>query len=158
VIGRLARAVGLVPRGELRRAEEKLVAMRQRLDKTTERLTQTAAASDALRQTRREDAQRYKTRLADLESELARHTARAAGAADRTSRHVAAIEEGLRARDAELRAAVREETRLEQQVAAAMQELQAAREALALVEVKLDILEGAAHVLDSRTRAGRSMG
>lgn len=61
--------------------------------------------------------------------------------------------EATRRRLEELEAG-REEAALEARVAAALQDLQAAREALASVEVKLDILEGAANVLDRRTRTG----
>lgn len=148
--------LGLVTRGEFRLVEEKLRTMRQRLDKTTERLAQAAAASDELQGARRADAQRHKARVAELEAEQARRAARASEAADQASRRIAALEQDLRKRDADLAAAAREETRLEQQVSAAIEELRVAREALAAVEVKLNILEGAANVLDSRMRAAWS--
>lgn len=43
--------------------------------------------------------------------------------------------------------------RLREQLASTQKELMLARENLMAIEVKLDILEGAANVLDSRTRA-----
>lgn len=156
MIRRLLRAFGLVSRGNVRVVEEKLRAMRQRLDRTSERLARAEAASHALQQTRRDEARRYKALIAALEAEPGRRTARADEAAARASRRIAALEAALQKRDTELEAAAREETRLEQRVAAALEELRTARDALAVVEVKLDILEGAANVLDSRTRPAGS--
>lgn len=151
---RILRALGLVSRAEFRAVDEKLRITKQRLTDTSERLAQAAAASDGLQQARREEARRHKSRVAELESEQARRAARASDAAEQASQRIAALEKELRKRDAELEAAVRQETALEQRVAAAIEELRAAREALAAVEVKLDILEGAANVLDRRTRTG----
>lgn len=156
MLRRALHRLGLVTRGEYRLVEEKLQTTRQRLDRTTGRLAQTAAASDELQQARRADAQRCKARVAELEAEQARRAARASEAADQASRRMAALEQGLRKRDADLAAAASEQTRLEQQVSTAIEELRAARETLAAVEVKLNILEGAANVLDSRMRAAWS--
>lgn len=136
--------------------EEKLRATRDRLEQTTERLAQAAAATKRLEQARREDGKRYKARLAELESGQERRLARAGETAGQAARRIAALEQELRTRDAALAAAAREESLLEQRVTAAMQELEAARESLAAIDVKLDILEGAANVLDRRTRAARS--
>jgi chromosome segregation ATPase len=153
----LVRRLGLVTRGELRAAEDKIRTMRQRLEAMAERLAQATSASEQLQQARREETQRYKARLEEVESDHARRAARADEAAARAARRIDALEAQLRTRDAELEAAGREETRLEQEVAAAMRDLQIARETLAVVEVKLDILEGAANVLDHRARAGRGI-
>ena len=153
MLRRLLHTLGLVTRGEYLRVEEKLRATRQRHDRTAERLAQAAVASDELQLARRADAQRSKARVAELETERARRAALASEAADQASRRIAALEEGVRKRDVELAAAASDATRLEQQVSAAIEELRAAREALAAVEVKLNILEGAANVLDSRMRA-----
>ena len=124
------------------------------MEQTSERLVQAAATSDELQQRRRDDARGHKTRLAEIEAEHASRAARAREAAEHASRRIATLEEELRRRDADVAAVLREETMLEQRVTAALQELRTAREALALVEVKLDILEGAANVLDNRTRTG----
>ena len=152
------RRLGLVTRGEFRLVEAKALALRQRLETTTERLARATAVSEQLQQARRDDAQRYRAGLSELESKHERHTARTADAAAHASKRIGALEEHVRTRQVELEAAAREETRLEQQVAAAMHALQVAREALAVIEVKLDILEGAANVLDSRARTGRATG
>lgn len=152
MIRRLLRTVGLVTSGELSAAEEKVRATRQRLDKTAERLAQVTAASQQARNATREDARRHKARVAQLESEHQRLTAQHREAARAAARRISALEDDVRARDLDLEASLREETRLEQVVAAAQQELVAARAALMTLEVKLDILEGAANVLDRRTR------
>jgi chromosome segregation ATPase len=154
VIRRLLRACALVPRAEFRVIEEKLRTARQRLEQTSERLAQAVAASDQLQQRRRDEARQHKSRFAEVEAEHARQAARAKDAAQQASQRIAALEDALRTRDAEREAAGREVTTLEQRVVAAVEELRTAREALAAIEVKLDILEGAANVLDSRTRTG----
>ena len=145
--------VGLASRGEYRLVEEKLRATRQRLEKTTERLAKAAAMTERLHQARREDAQRYKARIVELESEKERRAREAQAAAARASQHIASLDEELRKRDAEREAAAREEAPLEERVVAATVELQAVLESLAVIDVKLDILEGAANVLDRRMRA-----
>jgi chromosome segregation ATPase len=152
------RRLGLATRGELRLVEDKLQTIRQRLATSSERLAQLAAAAEQLQEERRENARRYKARIAQLESEQAQRVSRVSDAAHRASQRIAELEEALRTRDAELVAAIRQETVLEQRVASAMRELQVARESLAAIEVKLDILEGAANVLDHRTRADFSAG
>lgn len=155
MIRRLLRTFGLATRGELRVAEDKLRTLRHRLETTTERLTRSAAAADQMVEARREDAKRYKARIAELEGEHQHRAARARDDAARTTRRIGALEQALRAREDELAAAAREETRLEQCVAAALRELKDARASLAAVEIKLSILESAANVLDRRTRADR---
>jgi chromosome segregation ATPase len=154
VIRRLMHACGLVSRGEFLTVEEKLRAARQRLDLASERLLSATAASDERQASHRDELRKHKERVAALEMEQVRRAERAGEAAEQASRRIAALEEELRSRDAALEAVLRDETVLEQRVAAALQELQLARESLAAVEVKLDILEGAANVLDGRTRAG----
>lgn len=155
MIRRLLRRLGLVPRSDLQRAEEKLRAMRQRLEKTAERLAQATVASAQAHEARREEARRYKSRVAELESARDRQEARARDAAVHASRRIAALEQELRARDAQIEAAAREESLLERRVTSAMEDLAAARASLAGIEVKLDILEGAANVLDARVRPTR---
>lgn len=147
------RRLGFVTRKELVLLEEKLRAMRERREKATQRLAEAAAMTERLQQARRDDAQRYKARIAELESEKERRAGEAQAAAARASQHIASLEEELRKRDAELEAAAREEAPLEQRVVAATVELQAVLESLAVIDVKLDILEGAANVLDRRMRA-----
>lgn len=70
---------------------------------------------------------------------------------------IAALEQKLRERDRRTEAAAREEATLEARVAEAMRELDRARADLTAVEVKLDILEGAANVLDARLRTARPL-
>ncbi|OFW04169.1 MAG: hypothetical protein A3I61_09285 [Acidobacteria bacterium RIFCSPLOWO2_02_FULL_68_18] len=153
MLRRFLHRCGLVTRGELHVAEEKLRAARQRLEKVSERLAQATGASERLQQAQRESAERYKTRLAELESEHERRATRAREAAAEASERIATLEQELRRRDAETET----ETLLERRVTTAMHELQVAREALASVDVKLDILEGAANMLDRRMRPGRSV-
>ena len=71
------------------------------------------------------------------EAELKRHM--------RRLRHARSDVEKLQQRDAELE-------RLREQLTQTEQALVLAREQLTAIEVKLDILEGAANVLDARTR------
>lgn len=150
----LLRRLGLVTRGELRAAEEKLRGVRQRLDKATERLAEATAASERLQQARREDGQRYKARLAEREADDTRRTAQGKEAAARASKRIAALEHELRRRDAQLEADTRQQATLEEHVASAARNLEVARASLVAIEVKLDILEGAANVLDARMRKG----
>lgn len=87
----------------------------------------------------------WKDRAGDLtrkveksEAELKRHM--------RRLRHARADLERLQQREAEFE-------RLREQLAQTEQALAVAREQLTAIEVKLDILEGAANVLDARTRS-----
>jgi chromosome segregation ATPase len=67
---------------------------------------------------------------------------------------IAALERELQKRDAQVQEMAREAAALEARVNAALHDLDAARQHLALVEAKLNILEGAANVLDTRLRTG----
>ena len=145
----LLRRLGLVSRRELRAVEEKLRTARQRLDEATARET-----------ARRDEAERHKVRLREIESDHERRMRRsqdaAAEAATRIAEleaRIASLERKLTQRDERADAAAREEAALDARVAAAMQELERARGDLAAVEVKLDILEGAANALDARLRS-----
>lgn len=81
--------------------------------------------------------------------------AQAREVAARASRRIAALEEKLRDREAQIAAASQGESALEAQVATALEKVELARGNLLALEVKLDILEGAANVLDRRLRAAR---
>lgn len=155
MIRRVLRAVGLATTGELHVVEAKLRDVRARLDKATARLAEATTTAQRLQETRREESRRFKARLAELESDQQRQADRHKETTARASRQVAQLTEALRQRDLQLEASLRQETRLEQQVAAAKQDLETARASLSAIEVKLDILEGAANVLDLRTRAAR---
>jgi chromosome segregation ATPase len=155
MIRRLLGAFGLATRAELDATEAKLRSVRQRLEKTTDRMTQATSAAEHEQHARREDGQRHKATLAELESDYERRAARAEEAAAHRASRIATLEEDLRKRDLQREADMRDETMLEQRVAAASQEVQVAHQFLAAIEVKLDILEGAANVLDARVRAAR---
>ena len=148
MIRQVLRRLGLVTRGQLHAVEDKLRGARQRLAE--------AAAREAAR---RDEAKRHKARLTELESEHERRMARSREAASEAANRIAALEgriasleqkstqRGLRAE-----AAAREDAALDARVTSAMQELARARGDLVAVEVKLDILEGAANALDARLR------
>jgi chromosome segregation ATPase len=153
MLGRLLRTIGLATRGELHAVEEKLRTTRQRLDKSNERLAGATAGSAKLEQARREEGQRYKAKLAERDSEEARRATQSKEALTRASQRIAALEQELKARDAELDAEMRQQTAFEAQVEASTRELELARGSLVSFEVKLDILEGAANTLDARLRA-----
>lgn len=145
----LFRRVGLVTLSELQAVEKKLRAARERLDET-------AAKSTA----RRDDVDRYKKRVSELEAELdgqsRRHRQESAQAAERIAaleRRLAGLEQKLKEREARADASTRDDAGLEARVTAAMAEFERARGDLASVEVKLNILEGAANALDARLRA-----
>lgn len=128
--------------------EDKLRALRHRLEE--------AAAREAAR---RDEAARDKAQLAELESEHERRMARGRAAAADAANRIAALEGRIASldrkstqRDERADAAAREGAALDARVASAMQELERARGDLAGVEVKLDILEGAANALDARLR------
>jgi hypothetical protein len=71
----------------------------------------------------------------------------------RAYRHMALLERKLRDRESQLAATNSEEAALGAQVAAGMEALDVARGELHVIGMKLDILEGAANVLDRRLRA-----
>lgn len=73
--------------------------------------------------------------------------------AETEARHQAKRAEKFKADAERLKQQHVELERVQQQLAAAERELTVAREHLMAVEVKLDILEGAANILDARTRS-----
>ncbi len=152
MIRRLLRGAGLATRGELDAAEAKLREVRARLEKATARLSEAGAAAERVQESRREEARRFKTRIAELESDQRQHADRHKEAAASASRQIEQLAGELRQRDLHLEASLRQETELERRLAAAQQDLETARASLSAIEVKLDILEGAANVLDVRTR------
>lgn len=141
LIIRILRGLGLVPVGRYRvlagQAREAEVRAKK-LSKLVEDLRAESRdwkikATDAVKQlkTREKDTARDHHRAGDMKRE--------------TERLKAEIKR-LRAKDAELEA-------LRSRVVDAERELTVAREQLMAVDVKLDILEGAANVLDERTRS-----
>jgi chromosome segregation ATPase len=152
MIGRVLHRFGLATRGEVRALEAKLETARQRLDKTTSRLAEASASSERLQTRRTEDARKFKDRIAELEADAERRARLAKEAAEQASTRIAALEAELRQRDLNRESETRQETAFETQVATAARELAAARDSLVAIEVKLDILEGAANTLDARLR------
>jgi chromosome segregation ATPase len=150
MIRKLLHQVGLATRGELHVAGEKLRAARDRLDAAEHRAADATAAAERAQQQWQEEARRFKARIAELEAERERQAARVTEAAAHASRRIAALEEEIQKRDTRFEAEAREQTALEQRVAAATSELEAAQRGLMAIEVKLDILEGAANVLNTR--------
>jgi hypothetical protein len=148
----LLRALGLTTVGELRLVHDKLHSTRERLDKATAQAAEAAASAERAQQARREDAQRHKAALAQREAEYANRIAESKEALGDALRRVAALEELGRKRDTQFETEMRQQTTLEEQVAAAARDLAIARDSLVAIDVKLDILEGAANVLDARTR------
>lgn len=157
MIERLAFRLGFVPRPALEAAKEKLRAVRQQLEKTKRQVADATAAVEQLKKARRDDGQRHEARLAAVVSEHEERLANATAELNaKASKQIAKLEEELRKRDERLEAALRGGQALEEQTAAAGHELELARAYLMAIEVKLDILEGAANVLDARLRAGRA--
>ena len=141
MIRQIAGRFGYVGRDDLDAAKKKLRDVRQRLEKVTRLLERETMATKQLRaeierlqKERRDETERHDARLAHL---AAKH------------------EEQLRERDARIEAVLREGQTMEQRVAAATNDVGRARDYLSAIEVKLDILEGAANVLDQRLRAVR---
>jgi chromosome segregation ATPase len=129
--------------------------LQERLDAATERVAQVSAVAEELKRARREEAQQYKATLAELTAEHERRLSRAREAASATANRIAALEQQLRTRDSELEAAAREALVLDKRVAAALHDLDVAHQQLMVVDVKLNILEGAANMLDRRLRAAQ---
>jgi chromosome segregation ATPase len=157
VIRRLVRKLGFVTLGELLVTQEKLRQVRQQLDTATDRVARAAAAREQLKRARREEEQRHKDKLAEMASEHERRRSRIREAAADASKRIAALEEQLRKRDLQAEATAREAATVDAGVVAAVQDLDLARQHLMAIEVKLDILEGAANVLDTRVRVARGL-
>lgn len=131
------RALGLVPAARLMEAVERLRKSESRVESVSRKLEEVLSESCALR-TKLEEAHR---RLKDAEDHAARETQRFRKLEADAARQAA--RERKRAVDVPA---------LESRLDNAERDLTVAREHLMAVEVKLDILEGAATVLDSRTR------
>jgi chromosome segregation ATPase len=135
----LFRTLGFVRADRYTAAEQQL----RKAQAHAEKLAQ--SGEDAKREnrewkTKAGDAER---RMRDLEREVARQTERV----EKVRADLAAQLESERARVVELQDALR------QRLVESDRDLLVARDHLMAIEVKLDILEGAANVLDGRTRA-----
>lgn len=137
----------------LQQTEGKLQDLRQRLDKASRLLEQATTAARQQEAARRDQVQRCEAKLAKLAAD---HERRLTKNADGVARQIAELEEQIRERDTRLDAALREGESMEARVTTAVRELEIAREYLMAIEVKLDILEGAANVLDTRMRTAGS--
>lgn len=137
----------------LKATEEKLDQVRQRLDKTSRLLEQATTASGQLEAMLRDEAKRNEAKMSKLAAD---HERRVTKNADAASRQIAELEEQVRQRDAKLEDVLRDSQSMETRVTAATHDLDIAREYLMGIEVKLDILEGAANVLDTRLRTLRT--
>lgn len=139
MLTRLFRTLGFVradrytaAEGQLRKAQAHAAKLAQSADEVKGEIREW--------KTKAGDAER---RVRDLEREVARQTERV----EKVRADLAAQLDAERARVAELQQALR------QRLADSDRDLIVARDHLMAIEVKLDILEGAANVLDGRTRA-----
>lgn len=144
MLRRVAHWLGYVPREELTTTRQKLEHLRQQVDaarrqlaEKTAEVKQLRAAADLLQKSRRDEQQRYEALLARFAAVQGRRVAQTA--------QLAAREQGLRDRLSEIAA-------IDARVVRTADDVELARDVLASVEVKLDILEGAANVLDRRLR------
>ncbi|MGE0447345.1 MAG: hypothetical protein AB7P99_19135 [Vicinamibacterales bacterium] len=126
----LLHAIGLVRTPVLAAAEERVRKAEARLARLAEQL-ETAKGESRAWKAKAEDAER---RAADLARELAHQTERLEKTRADLAHHVDA------------------RARLRQRITDTDRDLAVARDHLMAIEVKLDILEGAANVLDARTR------
>lgn len=145
MLRRVAQRLGYVPREELTTTRQKLEHLRQQVDaarrelaEKTAEVKQLRAAADQLQKARGEEQRRYEGLLARFAAVQERRVVQTAQ---------------LAAREQDLRDRLSEITTMEARVARTADDVELARDALASVEVKLDILEGAANVLDRRLRA-----
>jgi len=154
LVVRLLKAIGLVPAGrhatlvqQLRSSEQrvkKLAGEIESLRRLESRNTQLSTLVDEARDQAREwkrQVEDGEKRVQGLEVELRRHLQRIEKLETQIERTAAAYERRVKDLD-EWQKRLRE----------AESELTVAREHLMTIEVKLDILEGAANVLDGRTR------
>ena len=155
MLSRILARLGLVPLARYRKAAEDSKKWESRTQRLSEELTRVRAevsawrskteeAAKTLKHSRNEaerDAERFKKLRLEVEKKSAEAKEKA-GQAD--ARRIAQIAQEER------RVAMLEE--LQRRLVTAERELTIARENLMAVEVKLDILEGAANVLDARSR------
>jgi chromosome segregation ATPase len=133
----LLNAIGLVSSARLASASDRVRTLESRIEALTGKLAEVQADV----RTWQAKAEEARTRVKEIEQEAARERKRAA-----------------RARAEIEKEAAREKTRavdvpaLERRLEDAERDLADARNLLMAIEVKLDILEGAATVLDRRTR------
>ena len=140
MIKRLAHRLGYIS-GALAQAREQ--KLREQLGALREERQREAEAH-------RDEKRRHEVALARLAAEHERRLAKVTdGITTKAARERTALQQ-------QLEASVREGRATEEQVAAATRDLEVAREQLMAIEVKLDILEGAANVLDGRLRAARA--
>lgn len=138
--------LGYVPGAVAQAKEEKL---RAREEKLREQLRAMQEERQREAEARRDDSRQHEIGMAKLVSEHERRLAKATEEISKSARQRAAFEERLEA-------TVREGQAMAERVEVATRELVIAREHLMAIEVKLDILEGAANVLDGRLRAARA--
>jgi chromosome segregation ATPase len=131
---RLLNLIGLVPARRHRFLAGQLRDAELRVKKLIKQVHGLEAASSGWKSKANEVAKQLKSRDEDIARLIERSRKQQTGA------------EKTKQRDAELAA-------MQARLVEAQRELVAAREHLMAVEVKLDILEGAANVLDVRTRA-----
>ena len=155
MIRALLRKAGLVSRGELSATQDKLRQVREKLALTHQQVKDATAAAALDKRGHAEDIQRHAQKLTALKAEHDREDSRLRDAAAKASHRVAELEGELRRRDVELEALAGEAASLGARVEVATQDLERAREHLRAVEMKLNILEGAGNVLDTRLRAVR---
>ena len=133
----LLRIFGLVPAGQHASTAERLRKSETRVESLTRKIEEVHAESRAWR-AKAEEAQR---RVKDAEDNAARESQRLQKVNAETERQLAREKK----RNVDIPA-------LQQRLDDAERELVVCREHLMAIEVKLEILDGAANVLDARTR------
>jgi len=145
MVRRMLRSLGLVRVGRLTNAEERVRKAEARSTKQAHSVEEAREEARAWRQKfekAREELPPWKQRVEEAQKALKREEHARARDSERFEKVKSAF--GRRAIDVEA---------LQKRLAETERELVVAREHLMAVEVKLDILEGAANVLDARTRA-----
>jgi DNA repair exonuclease SbcCD ATPase subunit len=148
----LLNALGLVTAGRYGAVAEKLRDAESRIDKLTTLLGEARAEARQWSTSADNTAQRVKAIEKDLAQRGAQHDRdmeRRTQEAEKQTRE----NEKLRGENERLRKTLGDLEALRRRLADAERGIVVAREHLMAVDVKLDILEGAANVLDSRTRA-----
>lgn len=133
----LLNALGLVRSARLAAASERFRTLESRVETLTQKLADAQADARAW-QVKAEEARK---RAKEIEADAAREVRRVQRAREEIEKQI--VREKKRAIDVPA---------LEQQLETAERELALARDQMMAIEVKLDILEGAATVLDRRTR------
>jgi len=149
---KLLNALGLVTAGRYGVVAAKLREAESRIDKLTKLLGEAHAEARQWRTSADSTAQRVKAIEKDLVQRGAQHDRDLERRAQEAEKHTRESEK-LRGENERLRKTLGDLDALRHRLLDAEHGILVAREHLMAVDVKLDILEGAANILDSRTRA-----